>query len=66
MGYSPWGCKESDTVELLTPSLLRPGNQQGSTESHQQSILLAAMGTVACENRSAWGIKSVHHSFFIY
>ena len=38
-GYSLQGCKESDTVELLTPSLLRPGNQQGSTESHQPSVL---------------------------
>ena len=53
VGYRPWGHKEWDSTELLALSLLRPGNQQGSTESHQQSILLAAMGTLACENRSA-------------
>ena len=34
MGYSPWGCKESETTELLTQQLLI----QDGREKHHKNV----------------------------
>ena len=55
MGYSPWGCKESDTTEQLTLSLFSLNLLLGIYNS-QKSVLKALGRSSIYLGRYSWKI----------